>query len=86
MHVVERKEFSGSEEPGGAGSGVVDSDGREAIVTCSSGSAIGNCSCDLYRSRSICQPSQRGDLNVVVAGLLKYCLRHGSVPTALKLD
>ena len=32
MHVVERKEVRGSEEPGGAGRGAVDREGREAMV------------------------------------------------------
>ena len=31
MHVVERKEERGSEEPAGAGTGAVVSDGREAM-------------------------------------------------------
>ena len=33
IHVVERKEDNGSEEPGGAGRGEVDSDGRVVIVS-----------------------------------------------------
>ena len=31
IHVVDRKELRGSEEPGGGGTGVADSEGRDAM-------------------------------------------------------